>query len=267
MKRALLSVSDKTGIIEFAKELSSLGWEIISTGGTHKALEDAGLKVTGISDVTDFPECLDGRVKTLHPAIHAGVLAMRSNPEHMKQLEELKIDTIDMVVVNLYPFKQTILKDGVTRAEAIENIDIGGPTMIRAAAKNYQDVAVIVDPEDYGKIIAELKENGEVSLDTKFYLSAKVFMHTANYDSLIASYMKKQAGIDTFSDTLTLTYEKVQDMRYGENPHQKAAFYKEIGNTKVEFDIFKYNVSRLQNQPVSELRSMLSNELQGVANE
>lgn len=232
MKRALLSVSDKTGIIEFAKELSSLGWEIISTGGTHKALEDAGLKVTGISDVTGFPECLDGRVKTLHPAIHAGVLAMRSNPEHMKQLEELKIDTIDMVVVNLYPFKQTILKDGVTRAEAIENIDIGGPTMIRAAAKNYQDVAVIVDPEDYGKIIAELKENGEVSLDTKFYLSAKVFMHTANYDSLIASYMKKQAGIDTFSDTLTLTYEKVQDMRYGENPHQKAAFYKEIGNTK-----------------------------------
>lgn len=232
MKRALLSVSDKTGIIEFAKELSSLGWEIISTGGTHKALEDAGLKVTGISDVTGFPECLDGRVKTLHPAIHAGVLAMRSNPEHMKQLEELKIDTIDMVVVNLYPFKQTILKDGVTRAEAIENIDIGGPTMIRAAAKNYQDVAVIVDPEDYGKIISELKENGEVSLDTKFYLSAKVFMHTANYDSLIASYMKKQAGIDTFSDTLTLTYEKVQDMRYGENPHQKAAFYKEIGNTK-----------------------------------
>ncbi len=232
MKRALLSVSDKTGIIEFAKELSSLGWEIISTGGTHKALEDAGLKVTGISDVTGFPECLDGRVKTLHPAIHAGVLAMRSNPEHMKQLEELKIDTIDMVVVNLYPFKQTILKDGVTRAEAIENIDIGGPTMIRAAAKNYQDVAVIVDPEDYGKIIAELKENGEVSLETKFYLSAKVFMHTANYDSLIASYMKKQAGIDTFSDTLTLTYEKVQDMRYGENPHQKAAFYKEIGNTK-----------------------------------
>ncbi len=232
MKRALLSVSDKTGIIEFAKELSSLGWEIISTGGTHKALEDAGLKVTGISDVTGFPECLDGRVKTLHPAIHAGVLAMRSNPEHMKQLEELKIDTIDMVVVNLYPFKQTILKDGVTRAEAIENIDIGGPTMIRAAAKNYQDVAVIVDPEDYGKIIAEIKENGEVSLDTKFYLSAKVFMHTANYDSLIANYMKKQAGIDTFSDTLTLTYEKVQDMRYGENPHQKAAFYKEIGNTK-----------------------------------
>jgi phosphoribosylaminoimidazolecarboxamide formyltransferase/IMP cyclohydrolase len=232
MKRALLSVSDKTGIIEFAKELSSLGWEIISTGGTHKALEDAGLKVTGISDVTGFPECLDGRVKTLHPAIHAGVLAMRSNPEHMKQLEELKIDTIDMVVVNLYPFKQTILKDGVTRAEAIENIDIGGPTMIRAAAKNYQDVAVIVDPEDYGKIISELKENGEVSLDTKFYLSAKVFMHTANYDSLIASYMKKQAGIETFSDTLTLTYEKVQDMRYGENPHQKAAFYKEIGNTK-----------------------------------
>lgn len=232
MKRALLSVSDKTGIIEFAKALTELGWEIISTGGTHKALENAGIKVTGISDVTGFPECLDGRVKTLHPAIHAGVLAMRSNPEHMKQLEELKIDTIDMVVVNLYPFKQTVLKEGVSHEEVVENIDIGGPTMIRAAAKNYQDVAVVVDPADYEKILAELKAEGEVSLKTKTYLCAKVFMHTSNYDTLIASYMKKYAGIDGFTDTLTLTYEKVQEMRYGENPHQKAAFYKEIGNTK-----------------------------------
>ncbi len=232
MKRALLSVSDKSGIIEFAKELTNLGWEIISTGGTHKALENAGIKVTGISDVTGFPECLDGRVKTLHPAIHAGVLAVRSNPEHMKQLEELKIDTIDMVVVNLYPFKQTVLKEGVSHEEVVENIDIGGPTMIRAAAKNYQDVAVVVDPADYGKILDELKETGDVSLKTKTYLCAKVFMHTSNYDTLIASYMKKQAGIEGFTDTLTLTYEKVQEMRYGENPHQKAAFYKEIANTK-----------------------------------
>lgn len=232
MKRALLSVSDKSGIIEFAKELTNLGWEIISTGGTHKALENAGIKVTGISDVTGFPECLDGRVKTLHPAIHAGVLAVRSNPEHMKQLEELKIDTIDMVVVNLYPFKQTVLKEGVSHEEVVENIDIGGPTMIRAAAKNYQDVAVVVDPADYGKILDELKETGDVSLKTKTYLCAKVFMHTSNYDTLIASYMKKQAGIEGFTDTFTLTYEKVQEMRYGENPHQKAAFYKEIANTK-----------------------------------
>ena len=232
MKRALISVSDKTGIIEFAKELTSLGWEIISTGGTHKALENAGLKVTGISDVTGFPECLDGRVKTLHPNIHAGVLAIRSNEEHMKQLEELNVQTIDMVVVNLYPFKQTVLKEGVAHEEVVENIDIGGPTMIRAAAKNYQDVAVIVDPADYVKVIDELKAEGEVSLATKTYLCAKVFIHTSNYDTLIATYMKKYAGIEGFTDTLTLTYEKVQEMRYGENPHQKAAFYKEVGNTK-----------------------------------
>ena len=232
MKRALISVSDKTGIIEFAKELTSLGWEIISTGGTHKALENAGLKVTGISDVTGFPECLDGRVKTLHPNIHAGVLAIRNNEEHMKQLEELNVQTIDMVVVNLYPFKQTVLKEGVAHEEVVENIDIGGPTMIRAAAKNYQDVAVIVDPADYVKVIDELKAEGEVSLATKTYLCAKVFIHTSNYDTLIATYMKKYAGIEGFTDTLTLTYEKVQEMRYGENPHQKAAFYKEVGNTK-----------------------------------
>ncbi len=150
----------------------------------------------------------------------------------MKQIADLGIDTIDMVIVNLYPFKQTILKEDVTREQAIENIDIGGPTMIRAAAKNYQDVAVIIDPSDYGKVLDELKQNNDISIDTKFYLSAKVFMHTAHYDSLIADYMKKQAGIEQFPDTLSLTYEKVQEMRYGENPHQKAAFYREIGNIK-----------------------------------
>lgn len=240
--RALISVSDKTGIVEFARELENLGVEIISTGGTHRVLKEAGIKVTGISEVTGFPECLDGRVKTLHPSIHAGILAMRSNPQHMKQLSDLDINTIDIVVVNLYPFKQTILKDGVTREEAIENIDIGGPTMLRSAAKNYQDVAVIVDPRDYENVLKELKEENkgsegneisggnEISLDTKFYLCSKVFAHTAHYDTLIASYMKKELKDYSLPDTLTMTYEKIQEMRYGENPHQKAAFYKEVQN-------------------------------------
>lgn len=227
--RALISVSDKTGIVDVAKQLVELGVEIISTGGTYNKLKEEGVPAIEISDITGFPECLDGRVKTLHPNVHAGLLAMRSNPEHMKQLEELNVDTIDFVFVNLYPFKQTILKDGVTRAEAVENIDIGGPTMIRAAAKNYQDVAVVVDPADYDKVLGELKEEGEVSLDTKFYLMQKVFAHTSNYDTMIANYLKKERGDDSLPETLTMTFEKVQDMRYGENPHQKAAFYREIG--------------------------------------
>lgn len=230
--RALISVSDKTGIVKFAEKLQALGIEIISTGGTYKTLESAGLKVTGVSDVTGFPECLDGRVKTLHPKIHAGILAMRSNPRHMKQLKELNVGTIDIVVVNLYPFEQTILKENTIRQEAIENIDIGGPTMLRSAAKNYQDVAAVVDPEDYDKIIEELKTNKEISLDTKFYLCLKVFEHTAHYDALIASYIKKEREDFGLPETMTLTYEKVQDMRYGENPHQKAAFYKEVSKNK-----------------------------------
>lgn len=230
MKRALISVSDKTGIVDFAKKLVELKIEIVSTGGTFKTLEEAGVPVINISDVTGFPECLDGRVKTLHPNIHAGLLAMRSNPEHMKQVEELKVDLIDMVVVNLYPFKQTILKDNVELAEAIENIDIGGPTMLRAAAKNYQDVSVIIDPKDYDKVIGEIKDNGKVSVETNFYLAAKVFNHTAHYDTLIANYLRDKAGIEKYPETLSLTFEKIQDMRYGENPHQKAAFYKEVGN-------------------------------------
>ncbi|BBF45222.1 IMP cyclohydrolase [Lachnospiraceae bacterium KM106-2] len=227
--RALISVSDKTGIVEFAKELSDLGVEIISTGGTFAKLKEAGINAVEISEVTGFPECLDGRVKTLHPAVHAGLLAMRSKPEHMKQLQELNIQPIDMVVVNLYPFKATILKDDVTRAEAVENIDIGGPTMLRSAAKNYQDVAVVVDPADYSKVLDELKSDKEVSLDTKFYLMQKVFMHTSNYDTMIASYIKKERNDHSLPDTLTMTFEKIEDMRYGENPHQKAAFYREIG--------------------------------------
>lgn len=229
-KRALLSVSDKTGIVEFAKGLTELGFEIISTGGTAKALKEAGLSVIGVSDITGFPECLDGRVKTLHPKIHAGILAMRSNPEHVKQLEELGVDTIDVVAINLYPFRQTIAKEGVVFEEAIENIDIGGPTMIRAAAKNYQDVAVVVDPSDYEKILAEYKADGAVSLETKLDLAYKVFEHTASYDTLISTYLRNQIGKELFPKTLSLTYEKVQDMRYGENPHQAAVFYKELGN-------------------------------------
>jgi len=230
--RALISVSDKTGIVEFAKELVSLGIEIISTGGTYSKLKESGVPAIEISELTGFPECLDGRVKTLHPTVHAGLLAMRSNPSHMKQLADLKIETIDMVVVNLYPFKATILKDKVQRHEAVENIDIGGPTMLRSAAKNYQDVAVVVDPRDYEKVLTELKENKEVSLDTKFYLMQKVFMHTSSYDTMIADYLKKERNDKELPETLTMTFEKVQDMRYGENPHQSAAFYREIGKKK-----------------------------------
>lgn len=230
MKRALISVSDKTGIAEFAKELENLGYEILSTGGTFKALTEAGIKAVEVSDITGFPECLDGRVKTLHPKIHAGILAMRSNEEHMKQIEELGVDPIDIVAINLYPFKQTVLKEGTELEEAIENIDIGGPTMIRAAAKNYQDVAVIIDPADYQTVVQELKTEGSVSKKTKFRLAYKVFEHTAHYDSLISKYLRDQIGEELFPEALSLTFEKVQEMRYGENPHQKAAFYKEVGH-------------------------------------
>ena len=223
-KRALVSVSDKEGVVEFCKGLVENGFEIISTGGTAKALKEAGLEVIGISEITGFPECLDGRVKTLHPNVHAGLLAMRSNPEHMAQLEELNINTIDIVCVNLYPFKATLEK-GADFATCIENIDIGGPTMIRAAAKNYQDVAVIVDPKDYNKVLEELKRGG-VTLETKKYLQYKVFAHTAVYDSLISNYLASQLGI-TFPEEVTFAYKKAQDMRYGENPQQKAVFYNE----------------------------------------
>lgn len=225
-KRALISVSDKTGIVEFAKKLVGLDYEIISTGGTKTILEKNGVKTIGISDVTGFPECLDGRVKTLDPHVHAGILAMRSNKKHMSQLKELNISTIDMVVVNLYPFKETILKDGVEFAEAVENIDIGGPTMLRSAAKNYQDVLVIVDPKDYLNVVASLETDGEVGIEDRKMLMYKVYRHTAVYDTMISNYLSEQLGLG-FTDQITFAYEKVQDMRYGENPHQSAAFYKE----------------------------------------
>jgi phosphoribosylaminoimidazolecarboxamide formyltransferase/IMP cyclohydrolase len=237
IKRALLSVSNKTGLIEFAKGLFELGVEVLSTGGTAKALQEAGIKVTAVSDVTGFPEILDGRVKTLHPKIHGGLLAVRDNNKHMEQISELGIEPIDLVAINLYPFKQTIEKPGVTLEEAIENIDIGGPSMLRSAAKNHKDVIVVVDPEDYSLVLNELKEKGNLDVKQKMKLACKVFEHTAHYDALISGYMKRQllykAAViskdEIFPENLTLAYEKIQILRYGENPHQKAAFYGEIG--------------------------------------
>ena len=231
VKRAILSVSDKTGIVELARRLADQGVTLLSTGGTMKAIEQAGISVTSVSDVTGFPECLDGRVKTLHPAIHAGLLAVRENPEHMKQLEQLGVEPIDMVVINLYPFRATIEKLGVTFDEAIENIDIGGPTMLRAAAKNAQDVVVVIDPADYDRVLTELETTGDVSLKTKRYLQYKVFEHTAQYDCMIQQYLRSQLeDAPEFPQNLTVTFEKVQEMRYGENPHQKAAFYRDLGD-------------------------------------
>lgn len=224
VKRALVSVSDKTGIIDFVKQLVELGIEVISTGGTKQKIEEAGLPVTNISEVTNFPEILNGRVKTLHPNVHGGLLAIRSNEEHVKQLEEHGIQPIDLVVVNLYPFQAAIAKEDATFADAIENIDIGGPAMLRASAKNHQDVTVIVDPNDYEQVINELKANGETTLETRRRLAAKVFRHTAAYDAVIANYLTKEAG-EEFPESFTMTYTKKQDLRYGENPHQKAAFY------------------------------------------
>lgn len=225
--RALISVSDKTGVVEFARELEQLGVQVISTGGTHRKLEEAGIDVTGISDVTGFPECLDGRVKTLHPAVHGGILARRDVPEHMQQLKDLNIETIDIVAINLYPFRETIMKPDVTLEDAIENIDIGGPTMLRSAAKNHRDVAVVCDPADYAIVAEELRANGEVSYKTKYRLALKVFEHTAAYDAMISQYLREQIDAP-LPDNVTLTFEKLQDLRYGENPHQNATYYKEI---------------------------------------
>ncbi len=225
MKRALLSVSDKTGIVEFAKELSLLGYEIISTGGTLSTLISGGIKAKNISEITNFPECLDGRVKTLHPAVHAGLLAIRDNPLHMRCLAELGLSTIDVVAVNLYPFKNTILNKHSTFADAVENIDIGGPSMLRAAAKNYRFVYVACDWADYPLIIDELK-SGNPSEDKRLYLMYKAYQHTAVYDTLIAGYLREKLEIK-FPSELTFAYEKQQDLRYGENPHQSAAFYRE----------------------------------------
>lgn len=225
-RRALVSVSDKTGIVEFCKELEKLGFEIVSTGGTLKTLVESGVKAISISDVTGFKECLDGRVKTLHPAVHAGLLARRDIPEHMASLDEMGYNTIDLVAVNLYPFKQTIEKPGVTLEEAIENIDIGGPTMLRSAAKNYGGVLVVCEPADYKEVIERIKSGTD---DEKFRLSLsyKVYRHTAAYDSLISSYMQRILGIE-YPEHITFAYDKAQELRYGENPQQSAVFYREV---------------------------------------
>lgn len=229
-KQALLSVSDKTGVVEFARELAALGYHLLSTGGTAKLIAQAGIEVQEVADYTGFPEMLDGRVKTLNPKIHAGLLARRPDPEHMKALAEHNIDPIDIVVVNLYPFEATIAKPDCTFEDAIENIDIGGPTMIRAAAKNHESVAVVVDPADYGRVVEELKANGEVSAKTRLDLAKKVFCHTARYDGMISNYLTSLDDDNAkkdFPESFSRQWVKVQDMRYGENPHQKAAFYRE----------------------------------------
>ena len=229
-KQALISVSDKTGVVDFARELVALGYHILSTGGTARLLVQEGVPCQEVADYTGFPEMLDGRVKTLNPKIHAGILARRPVAEHMAALEEHQIDPIDIICVNLYPFEQTIAKPDCTFEDAIENIDIGGPTMIRAAAKNHESVAVIVNPTDYDAVIAEIKAEGEVSAKTRFELAKKVFAHTARYDGMITNYLTaldENNERTQFPQVLTRQWEKVQDMRYGENPHQGAAFYRE----------------------------------------
>src|SRR5689334_12159224 len=224
IKRALVSVSDKTGIVDFVRELKSFNVEIISTGGTAKALREAGIAVRDISDVTGFPEMMDGRVKTLHPRVHGGLLALRDNPEHVASMQQHGIEPIDMVVVNLYPFAETISREGVTREEAIEQIDIGGPAMIRSAAKNADSVAVVVNPAQYPQLIEELQQNdGSLSVPTRRRLAVDAFRQTAQYDTMVSSYLAGETG--AFPPQITTTLTKLSDLRYGENPHQRAALY------------------------------------------
>jgi len=235
IQTALLSVSDKNGIVPFAKALHEQGIKLISTGGTAKLLAENQLPVVEVSSLTKFPEMLDGRVKTLHPMVHGGLLARRDFPEHMAALKEHGIDTIDMLVINLYPFNETVAKESCSFEDAIENIDIGGPAMLRAAAKNHQDVTVLISPEDYAPVLAEMiANNNTVSYKTNLALAKKVFAHTAQYDGAIANYLSalgdelNHKGRSVYPETLHLAFEKVQEMRYGENPHQSAAFYKDI---------------------------------------
>lgn len=229
-KYALLSVSDKTGLVEFARNLIDLGFTIISTGGTKKTLSEAGVPVKQVSDITGFPEILGGRVKTLHPKIHGGILARRDSAEHIKELNEHNINLIDLVAVNLYPFAQTINKTEVTLEIAMENVDIGGPTMVRAAAKNFQEVVVVVNPDRYGVITRELREKGEVGYNTRFSLAIEAFTHTAGYDAIISNWLqKKSPESELFPQTVILPLTCLQKLRYGENPQQEAAFYGEMG--------------------------------------
>ena len=225
MPRALLSVSDKAGIVDFARGLAEFGWELVSTGGTARVLRAAGLSPVDVSDVTGFPEMMDGRVKTLHPNVHGALLARRDEPEHMTALAEHEITPIDLVAVNLYPFRETVARKGVTAEEAIENIDIGGPSMLRSAAKNFDSVWVVVDPNDYGRVLAALHANDD-DTDLRELLAAKVFAHTASYDAAIASWFAIKRG-DKFPQTIVVSFERAQSLRYGENPGQAAAFYTE----------------------------------------
>jgi phosphoribosylaminoimidazolecarboxamide formyltransferase/IMP cyclohydrolase len=234
IKRALISLSDKTGIVPFAQELASFGVELLSTGGTAKLLRDAGLTVKDVADFTGFPEMLDGRVKTLHPKVHGGILGMRDNPAHVAKMQEYGIENIDMVVVNLYPFEATVAKEGCSLEDAIENIDIGGPTMLRSAAKNNRDVTVIVDHRDYAQVLEEMRANGgAVSRERNFALAVKVYQHTAAYDGAISNWLGKKVSAEEseYPSTLTLQFAKAQPLRYGENSHQSGAFYveKEVG--------------------------------------
>ena len=228
MKRALVSVSDKSGLVEFVKGLESFGWQIIATGGTQRLLEQEGVKTIGISDVTGFPEICDGRVKTLHPKVHGGLLARRDEASHLEALKENGIEFIDLVCVNLYPFRQTIANPNVAMEDAIENIDIGGPSMLRSAAKNYRDVTVVCDPADYAAVLAEIAEGGNTTVETRLALSAKAYTHTAQYDSCIATFMREKAGL---SEKLFLEFDVKQSLRYGENPHQSAKFYSDNQTT------------------------------------
>jgi len=230
VQRALVSVSDKTGIAEFARGLASLGVQVLSTGGTAKLLEKEGISVTEVSAHTGFPEMLDGRVKTLHPKIHGGILFRRDSAEHRAAIDAAGIAPIDLVVVNLYPFQATVADPDARLEDAIENIDIGGPAMLRSAAKNHAGVAVVVDPADYGKVLEELRATGEVAAATRFALATKAFAHTAAYDGAIASYLSSleaDGARRAYPDVLSLQLAKLQDMRYGENPHQSAAFYRD----------------------------------------
>lgn len=245
MRRALISVSDKTDIVWFAKELTKLDFEIVSTGGTKRVLDENNIKTISIDEVTGFPEILNGRVKTLHPKVHGGLLSLRNNENHVKEVTENDIEYIDLVCVNLYPFKQTISKPNTTFDEAIEQIDIGGPSMLRSAAKNYQFVTVVTDIADYKNIINEMKEHGDTTLDTKKQLSAKVFRKTAQYDSYIANYLTKELNVKN-PESVTLTFDFHQSLRYGENPHQEASLYKQTDN---EYSLL--NAKILNGKPLS----------------
>ena len=225
--KALISVYDKTGIVEFASKLEGLGTHILSTGGTHQTLLDNGIPVTQVSEYTGSPEILDGRVKTLHPIIHGGILAKRDNPNHIAELQQMRVDTIDLVIVNLYPFAATISRPNVTMEEALENIDIGGPTMIRSAAKNLGWVCVLVDPADYNVVSSEINETGALSFSTRKKLASKAFGHTAEYDTIIHNYVEDES----MPTVLNLSYNKHSELRYGENPHQFASSYKIVGNS------------------------------------